>query len=128
MSAIKSFLSSSPQEMRISPAGTPAAASCSSFICLCVEVAGFRQHVFASATWVSIAASLRFFVNYPTLPSNKYYETAKKYLPSGGCGVVSFELKGGRAAAEKFTNSTLSCCSRNSATACPFSTCLGIRT
>ena len=42
------------------------------------------------------------FVNYPTLPSNKYYETAKKYLPSGGCGVVSFELKGGRAAAEKF--------------------------
>ena len=42
------------------------------------------------------------FVNYPTLPSNKYYETAKKYLPNGGCGVVSFELKGGRAAAEKF--------------------------
>ena len=42
------------------------------------------------------------FVNYPTLPSNKYYEIAKKYLPNGGCGVVSFELKGGRAAAEKF--------------------------
>ena len=42
------------------------------------------------------------FVNYPTLPSNKYYEIAKKYMPNGGCGVVSFELKGGRAAAEKF--------------------------
>ena len=42
------------------------------------------------------------FVNYPTLPSNKYYEIAKKYLPNGGCGVVSFELKGGREAAEKF--------------------------
>ena len=42
------------------------------------------------------------FVNYPTLPSNKYYELAKKYLPNGGCGVVSFELKGGREAAEKF--------------------------
>ena len=42
------------------------------------------------------------FVNYPTLPSNKYYEIAKKYMPNGGCGVVSFELKGGRAAAERF--------------------------
>lgn len=42
------------------------------------------------------------FVNYPALPSNKYYEISKKYLPNGGCGVVSFELKGGRAAAEKF--------------------------
>ena len=42
------------------------------------------------------------FVNYPGLLSNKYYETAKKYMPDGGCGVVSFELKGGREAAEKF--------------------------
>ena len=42
------------------------------------------------------------FVNYPTLPSNKYYELAKKYLPNGGCGVVSFGLKGGREAASVF--------------------------
>lgn len=41
-------------------------------------------------------------VNYPTLKGNKYYEIAQKYLPNGGCGVVSFELKGGRPAAEKF--------------------------
>lgn len=41
-------------------------------------------------------------VNYSGLPSNQYYERAKKYLPKGGCGVVSFELKGGRAAAEAF--------------------------
>ena len=41
-------------------------------------------------------------VNYSGLPSDKYYETAQKYLPNGGCGVVSFELKGGRAAAESF--------------------------
>ena len=45
------------------------------------------------------------FVNYPGLPSNKYYEIAQKYMPNGGCGVVSFELKGGRAAAEKFMKS-----------------------
>ena len=41
-------------------------------------------------------------VNYPGLESDKYYETAKKYMPNGGCGVVSFELEGGRAAAESF--------------------------
>ena len=42
------------------------------------------------------------FVNYPGLPGNKYYERARKYLPHGGCGVVTFELKGGRKAAEAF--------------------------
>lgn len=42
------------------------------------------------------------YVKYSGLKSDPYYETAKKYLPNGGCGVVSFELKGGRAAAEKF--------------------------
>ena len=41
-------------------------------------------------------------VNYSGLPSDQYYERAKKYLPKGGCGVVSFELKGGRAGAEAF--------------------------
>ena len=41
-------------------------------------------------------------VNYPGLESDKYYEIAKKYMPNGGCGVVSFELKGGRTAAESF--------------------------
>ena len=42
------------------------------------------------------------YVNYSGLPGNKYYDIAKKYMPNGGCGVVSFELKGGRPAAEKF--------------------------
>ncbi len=41
-------------------------------------------------------------VNYPGLEGDKYYELAQKYLPNGGCGVVSFELAGGRAAAESF--------------------------
>lgn len=41
-------------------------------------------------------------VNYPGLPSSPYYEIAKKYMPKGGCGVVSFELKGGRKTAENF--------------------------
>ena len=45
------------------------------------------------------------WVNYPGLPGNKYYERAKKYMPKGTCGVVSFGVKGGREAAEKFMNS-----------------------
>ncbi|MBR4078956.1 MAG: O-acetylhomoserine aminocarboxypropyltransferase/cysteine synthase, partial [Christensenellaceae bacterium] len=42
------------------------------------------------------------WVNYAGLPGNKYYERAEKYMPNGTCGVVSFGVKGGRAAAEKF--------------------------
>lgn len=42
------------------------------------------------------------YVNYSGLPSDKYYALAQKYLPNGGCGVVSFGLKGGRKAAEAF--------------------------
>lgn len=41
------------------------------------------------------------WVNYPGLESSKYYDLAKKYMPNGTCGVVSFGVKGGRKAAEK---------------------------
>lgn len=41
------------------------------------------------------------WVNYPGLKSNRYYDTAKKYMPKGTCGVISFGLKGGRKAAEE---------------------------
>ena len=42
------------------------------------------------------------WVTYPGLPGDKYYDIAQKYLPNGSCGVVSFGVKGGRKAAEKF--------------------------
>lgn len=42
------------------------------------------------------------WVNYPGLKGNKYYELAKKYMPNGTCGVISFGVKGGRQVAEKF--------------------------
>lgn len=42
------------------------------------------------------------WVNHPDLPGTKYYDLARKYLPKGSCGVVSFGVKGGRAAAEAF--------------------------
>ena len=41
-------------------------------------------------------------VTYCGLSGDKYYEVAQKYLPNGSCGVVSFELKGGREAAQAF--------------------------
>ena len=42
------------------------------------------------------------WVNYAGLPSSRYYERAQKYLPNGTCGVISFGIRGGRAAAERF--------------------------
>ncbi len=41
-------------------------------------------------------------VSYCGLPGDKYHALAEKYLPHGSCGVVSFELKGGREAAGRF--------------------------
>ena len=42
------------------------------------------------------------YVDYCGLPGDKYHERAKKYLPNGSCGVVSFGVKGGREAAAAF--------------------------
>ena len=42
------------------------------------------------------------WVTYASLKGDKYYDLAQKYMPKGTCGVVSFGVKGGRAAAEKF--------------------------
>ncbi|HHP7240715.1 MAG TPA: O-acetylhomoserine aminocarboxypropyltransferase/cysteine synthase family protein [Cyclobacteriaceae bacterium] len=44
-------------------------------------------------------------VNYPGLKSSKYYELAQKYLTNGAGGVLSFEIKGGKAAGRKFIDS-----------------------
>ncbi len=42
------------------------------------------------------------WVNYPGLPSNRFYDLAQKYMPNGTCGVISFGVKGGRQNAVKF--------------------------
>ena len=56
-----------------------------------VKVADFlRKH--EKIAWVSCAGH----------PEDEQYELAKKYMPNGTCGVVSFGVKGGRAAAEAF--------------------------
>lgn len=45
------------------------------------------------------------WVNYPGLASSAQNERAKKYLPDGQSGVISFGVRGGRAAAMKFLDS-----------------------
>ena len=45
------------------------------------------------------------WVNHPGLPSSPYHALAQKYMPRGTCGVVSFGVKGGRAAATKLMDS-----------------------
>lgn len=45
------------------------------------------------------------WVSYPGLESDPQYELAKKYMPHGTCGVISFGVKGGREAATKFMDS-----------------------
>ena len=56
-----------------------------------LEVATFLKN-HPSVTWVK----------YPSLEGDKYYDLAQKYMPNGTCGVISFGIKGGRSAAEKF--------------------------
>ena len=43
-------------------------------------------------------------VNYPGLPSSPDYALKQKYLPNGLCGVISFEIKGGKETAAKWLN------------------------
>lgn len=45
------------------------------------------------------------WINYSGLPSNKYYELGKKYMPHGICGVIAFGLKGTREEAIRFMDS-----------------------
>ena len=42
------------------------------------------------------------WVSFPGLEGDSQYELAKKYLPNGSCGVISFGIAGGREAAVKF--------------------------
>lgn len=55
----------------------------------------------AVASWLAADPRIA-WVRYPSLPGDSQYELAQKYLPNGSCGVVSFGVAGGRAAAEAF--------------------------
>jgi O-acetylhomoserine/O-acetylserine sulfhydrylase len=55
------------------------------------------------AEWLQAQPQVE-YVNYPGLKGNKYYELAKKYLRNGFGGVLSFKIKGGNEAANKFVD------------------------
>ena len=45
------------------------------------------------------------WVSCPSLEGDRYYELARKYMPDGTCGVLTFGLKGGRSAAVRMMDS-----------------------
>jgi O-acetylhomoserine/O-acetylserine sulfhydrylase len=55
------------------------------------------------AKWLSTHPKVE-FVEYPGLPENPYHKLAKKYLRNGFGGVLSFKIKSGKDAADKFVN------------------------
>ncbi len=61
------------------------------------------DNALALAEWLQGRPEVE-YVNYPGLEGNKYHALAKKYLRNGFGGVLSFKIKGGREAADKFVN------------------------
>ncbi len=62
------------------------------------------ENAYKVAKWLSENENVA-WVNYPGLEGDKYYERAKKYMPNGTCGVLTFGIKGGREASIKFMDS-----------------------
>lgn len=62
------------------------------------------ENAYKVAKWLSENDKVA-WVNYPGLEGDKYYERAKKYMPNGTCGVLTFGIKGGREASVKFMDS-----------------------
>lgn len=66
-----------------------------------VRMARHCENALAVAKYLKSSPKVA-WVTYPGLEGDKYYDIAKKYMPNGTCGVVSFGVKGGRTAAETF--------------------------
>ena len=62
------------------------------------------ENAYKVAKWLSENDKVA-WVNYPGLEGDKYYERAKKYMPNGTCGVLTFGIKGGREASIRFMDS-----------------------
>ena len=71
---------------------------------LCLRVERHSENAQKVAEYLESNPKIE-WVNYPGLKDNKYHELAKKYLPKGCSGVISFGPKGGREGAAKFMNS-----------------------
>lgn len=63
------------------------------------------QNALALAQWLQAHPQVD-WVNYPGLPESPSYELAKKYLPAGQSGMLTFGVKGGYEAAKKTVDNT----------------------
>ncbi|MEY4418025.1 MAG: hypothetical protein RIQ88_463 [Actinomycetota bacterium] len=71
---------------------------------LSVRMDRHNQNALKVAQWLEAHPQVE-YVNYATLPSSPQHEAAKKYSPQGCGAVMSFEIKGGVTAGEKFVES-----------------------
>lgn len=71
---------------------------------LCLRVKKHCENALAVAEYLSKSPYVT-FVNYPLLKGNPEYGRAKKYVPEGASGVISFGVKGGKERAVKFMDS-----------------------
>ncbi|MDG1803493.1 O-acetylhomoserine aminocarboxypropyltransferase/cysteine synthase family protein [Flavicella sp.] len=72
---------------------------------LSVRIKQHSENALELATWLESREEVA-WVNYPGLASNKYNDLAKKYLPKGQSGLVTFGVKGGFESAKKVTDAT----------------------
>ena len=70
---------------------------------LSLRVQRIVENALSLAQWLETLPEVE-YVNYPGLPSSKYYGLAKKYLLNGFGGVLSFKLKSGKEAADFVVN------------------------
>lgn len=68
-----------------------------------VRLAYISQNALTLGKWLEQHEKIE-WVLYPLLPSHPDYERASQYFPKGAGGVLSFGIKGGRAASEEFIN------------------------
>ncbi len=66
---------------------------------LTIRIQKHSENALALAQWLEKQEEVK-WVNYPGLKSNKYNSLAKKYLPKGQSGIVTFGVKGGYQAAK----------------------------
>ncbi|MDE6599298.1 MAG: PLP-dependent transferase, partial [Oscillospiraceae bacterium] len=71
---------------------------------LAVRMRQYCENALKAAEFIKGTGKVN-FVSYAGLEGDKYHELAKKYLPLGTCGVISFSIKGGRDTAVKFMDS-----------------------
>lgn len=69
-----------------------------------IRIAKHSENTLALAKWLQEQEEVA-WVNYPGLEASPYHSLAKKYLPNGQSGVLTFGVQGGYEAAKKVVDS-----------------------